>query len=94
VGAIHLHPEEARRRIRKGAERAILRLRRIRLWRRRARRQKNFGVIPLRPPFERLLILRAQGDLPKRISVETHPSDVIALMNMPFSFKPLEEKGK
>lgn len=80
TGAIHLHPEEARRRICAGAERAIL----------RAKADPSFGIIPLKPPFERVLILRAQGDQPKRISRETHPTDVIALMNMPFNLKPLE----
>jgi D-amino peptidase len=87
LGAIHLQPEEARRRIRAGAERAI----------RRAPKDKSFGIIPLKPPFERVLILRAQGDQPRRISRETHPTDVIALMNMPFEPSPLQpkkEKGR
>ena len=85
TGAIHLQPERARQLICAGAERAI----------RRAREEKGFGIIPLKHPFERVLILRAQGDQPKRIARETHPDDVIALMNMPFSFKPLsDEKPK
>jgi D-amino peptidase len=81
LGAIHLQPERARQLICASAERAI----------RKAKADKSFGIIPLKPSFERVLILRAQGDQPKRISRETHPNDVIALMNMPFSFKPLVE---
>jgi len=81
LGAIHLQPERARQLIRAGAERAI----------RRAMEDKSFGIIPLKSPFERVLILRAQGDQPKRIARERHANDVIALMNMPFAFKPLPE---
>ena len=80
VGAIHLQPEEARRRIRAGAERAI----------QRARKDKGFGIIPLKAPFERVTILRKQGDQPKRIGRATHASSVIELMNTPCEYKPLK----
>jgi len=77
--AIHLHPERARARIREGAERAV---------RRAAKR--DFGLVPLRPPFERVGVFRADGEQPRRRSVETHPTSVIALMNMSFNAKAIE----
>ncbi len=83
LGAIHLQPERARQLICAGAEKALL----------RARADRSFGIIPLKPPFERLLILRAQAGQPKRISRETHPDSVIALMNMPSNPKPVVEGG-
>ena len=54
LGAIHLHPERARQLIRAGAERAI----------RRALDDGGFGLVPLKPPFERVTIIRAQKGLP------------------------------
>jgi D-aminopeptidase len=83
LGAIHLQPEEARRRIRAGAERAI----------KRARRDKSFGIIPLKPPFEQVTILRKQGDQPKRIGRVMHPTDVITLLNSPCRYEPMKEEG-
>ncbi len=79
LGAVHLQPQRARQLISAGAERAI----------RRARTEKNFGVVPLRPPFEQVTILRAKNEHPMRISRMAHPSDVIALMNTPCEFRPL-----
>jgi D-amino peptidase len=81
LGAIHYQPEAARRMIRAGAERAI----------RRAKKDKGFGIIPLKPPFERVTILRAQGDKPKRMGRSTHPSDVIELLNSPLNYEPIKE---
>ena len=54
LGAIHFQPERARQMILAGAERAI----------RRALADPSLGVVPLKPPFERVTILRAQKDLP------------------------------
>jgi len=78
TAAVHLHPERARELIRIGAERAL----------RRARAEK-FGLIPLKPPFERVARFRPDkpGD-PVRVSRESHPSSVIALMNLPFAPVP------
>jgi hypothetical protein len=45
----------------------------------------------LKPPFERVTILRKQGDQPKRIGRSSHPSDVIALMNAPLKYEPLKD---
>jgi D-amino peptidase len=79
--AIHVHPAEARRAIREGAERAI-----------RRAQGEDFGIIPLQPPFERVMKVRPGEDRPqKTISRATHPTSVIAVMNMPEEPEPLEE---
>lgn len=79
--AIHKHPVRTRRMIREGALRAI----------KRAQRE-DFGIIDLEPPFERVAKFRATEDNPqKTISRETHPTSVIAVMNMSFDRKPMEE---
>ena len=78
LGAIHLHPDRSL--IRKGALRAI----------KRAKTEK-FGLIKLKPPFKRIAIFRSDHNKPKTMSVETHPSSVIALMNMPYNAKPISE---
>lgn len=81
VAAIHLSPREARQRIREGAERAVKRA-----------KEENFGIIDLKPPFTRKAIFRRTEEVPfKTISIETHPTSVIELMNMPFNRKPLVE---
>ena len=80
LAAVHFQPERARQLIRAGAERAIL----------RAKSEKGFGIVPLKPPYERVTILRAKDDQPKRIGRSSHPNDVIALMNAPCKFEPLE----
>ena len=79
--AIHVHPVRARQLIREGALRAIQRA-----------KKEEFGIIPLNPPFERVAKFRASKDNPRKtISRETHPTSVIALMNMPFNPQPMEE---
>lgn len=65
--------------IRAGAERAI----------RHATADKSFGLIPLKPPYERVTILRCQGEQPKRIGHSSHPDDVIALMNSPMKYESM-----
>lgn len=78
TAAVHLQPERSRELIRLGAERAL-----------RRALTENFGRIPLQPPFERVARFRPDkpGE-PVRISRETHPTSVIALMNLPFSPVP------
>jgi D-amino peptidase len=79
--ARHLHPVRARRRIRAGALRAVQRA-----------REEDFGIIPLQRPFERITKLRPSADRPhKTISRATHPTSVIAAMNLPDEMEPLEE---
>jgi hypothetical protein len=63
--------------IREGAERAV----------RRAQKEA-FGIIDLHPPFERVARFRPDGEGPRTISCEVHPSSVIALLNMPFNPRP------
>jgi len=80
-GAVHLHPSRVRQMIREGAERAV----------RRATRE-SFGIIPFRPPFRRVLVLRHNQTIPwRRYAIEEHPSDVCALMNAPFDLKPVHD---
>mgnify|MGYP005836982181 CR=1 FL=1 len=79
LAAIHLHPEVAREAIQEGAERAL-----------RRHALQPFALIPLTPPFVREARFRAQGDTGRTWARETHPSSVIALLNMPFERRPLE----
>jgi D-amino peptidase len=77
LSAIHVSPERSRQMIRAGAERAV-----------RRAQQASFGLIDLKPPFERVARFRQDGDRPRTVSRESHPSSVIALMNMPFNRQP------
>jgi D-aminopeptidase len=77
ASAVHLHPVKARELIKEGALRAV----------RRAQKE-DFGVIPLKPPFERVTVFRADTDNPRRISREKHPASISALLNLPFAAKP------
>ncbi len=70
ASAIHLVPEEARRRIRAGSQRALERARR-----------EPFGHITLQAPFRRVTLLRSSDLFPPRVRVDEHPSSVIALLN-------------
>jgi len=78
LGAVHLSPERARSLIRAGTERAAQRLQR-----------ERFDLVPLKAPFERVARFRPEkeGD-PITTSRETHPSSVIALLNMKFNPRP------
>lgn len=81
LGAIHMQPERARDLIREGARRAL----------QRAKADERLGLVPLKPPYERVTILRAQGEQPKRIGRSSHPEDVIALMNAPLKFETVKK---
>ncbi len=71
--AIHIHPIRARERIRAGAVRAVQRA-----------SASDFGIIPLTPPFERVTKFRPSEEQPKKtISTVTHPTSLIAAMNLP-----------
>ncbi len=80
LAAVHLQPERARRLILAGAERALT----------RAKADKRFGIVALKPPYERVTILRPQGDQPKRVGRSSHADDVIALMNAPLKYQPMK----
>ena len=79
TGAVHVPPERARMLIRAGACRGLA----------RARKEK-FGIIKMRPPYARTVILRPTRDYPLRqISKERHPRSVIALLNMEYKPRPI-----
>ena len=80
--AIHLHPTRARDLLRAGAERAV-----------RRAVAEDFGIIPLQPPFRRVLTLRATKEEPRQHDIAEHPDDLGALMAMPFSnLRPIESE--
>lgn len=80
-GAVHMHPERARKLIRDGAARALERL----------KNGEKFGLVPLTPPFRRVRILRGKDENPQRTyDIDEHPSSVIELLNMPGTWKPVE----
>lgn len=83
ASAQHLHPVKARRLIREGALRAIHRA-----------QKEDFGIIQLTPPFQRVAKFRPSEGSPNwTISRETHPSSVIALMNMRFNPQPIDKES-
>ena len=78
TAAVHLHPEKARALIRAGAERAV-----------RRAQSEGFGLIPLKPPFDRVGRFRpSQAGQPLLASRQSHPTSVIAAMNLPFTPAP------
>jgi len=82
--ARHLHPVRARRLVREGALRAI-----------RRAGAENFGIVPLTPPFEKVSVFRPieegeQSRHHKAISRVSHPTSVIAAMNLRGEVEPLE----
>ena len=78
TAAIHRQPEAARSLIRAAALRAM-----------RRAQQEEFGLIALKPPFERVARFRPkQAGQPALISRESHASSVIELMNLPFNPAP------
>ncbi|MFC1714059.1 M55 family metallopeptidase [Candidatus Poribacteria bacterium] len=83
ASARHFHPVKARRLIREGALRAINRA-----------QKEDSGIIELTPPFERVGKFRPTESNPNwTVSLETHPSSVIALMNTRFNAQPVENSG-
>ena len=73
TSAIHLQPVKAREQIRSGALKAV----------QRAQKEK-FGLIPLKPPFERVVVFRSDRMNPVGTYRHTHPDSVSALLNTPF----------
>ncbi|MBC7236101.1 MAG: M55 family metallopeptidase [Chloroflexi bacterium] len=83
LGAIHLHPDIARAAICERARAALARFREA---------GPGYGLVKLEPPYERVTILRPEEKgQPKRIDRASHPSSVIALLNLPYHYEPLEE---
>ena len=74
LAAIHFSPDAARRMIRAGAERAVHRA-----------REEQFGLLPIAKPVELTMTLRPDAKNPhRRFSRWSHPSSVIAALNMPW----------
>ena len=48
------------------------------------------GVVPLKPPFERVTILRAEKELPQRIGRSSHADNVISLLNAPLKYETMK----
>jgi D-amino peptidase len=70
--SIHMAPTKANALIRAGAKRAVERA-----------LKKDFGIIDLKPPYEKTIIYRPnQEGEPKTISTACHPTSVAALMNI------------
>ena len=76
--AIHLSPEEARRRIREGAAKGL-----------RRAADEDFGRVVLEPPYEAVIVLRSDAENPPRIGRNRHPRSVIELLNLPWQLEPL-----
>jgi len=82
--ARHMHPTKSRSLIREGALRAIQRAQR-----------ESFGIIPLTPPFTRVVKLRPSKERPKAtMAVMKHPTSLIAAMNIWNEFKPIAGEAK
>lgn len=81
ASARHLHPVRARELIRAGAERAMQRA-----------KQEEFGIIPLTPPFDRVVKYRRSADRPyTTVQRMTHPTSFIGVMNMKAEAKPVAD---
>lgn len=80
LSAIHLHPVKARVLIKKSALWAIKNI----------KKNRSGKILSLKPPFERVIIHRAEADSPvKTISRESHPDSIATLLNLPFNKKLL-----
>jgi len=84
LGAIHLQPREARRRIREGAKEAASLL---------TRERSRFRYPAISPPYVRTARIRKQGESPPWSARDEHPSSIIALLNIPYT-KVEEGTGK
>lgn len=84
LDAVHSPPARACEMILAEAEKAI----------QHANISAGFGTMPIKPPFERVTILRPSGNLGKRIGKTSHPTDAIALMNAPIKYEALNISGK
>lgn len=80
LSALHLHSEVARRAIRETAKAALLHLKHA---------PQGYGLRRLDPPYERVTEFRPEEPgQPYKRDRATHPSSVIALLNLPFSAQP------
>jgi len=56
-------------------------------------RQQPLGLITLAPPYGRVVIFRSRNGGPKTLSRESHPTDICALMTMPFHPQPIDQES-
>jgi len=69
IAAIHLSPEEARRRIKAGAQRALERA-----------QKEDFGLVKLAPPYQSVRVLRSDDLRGPRVLRKSHPTSIIQLL--------------
>ena len=79
ISAVHLSPDEARKRIRAGAQRALERA-----------RTEDFGLVRLDPPYRSVRVLRSTETQGPRVIRKSHPTSVIALLNAPGVLEDLD----
>jgi len=72
ISAIHLSPEEARKRIRAGAQRAIERA-----------QTEDFGIVRIDPPYRSVEVYRSDETHGPRAIRKSHPTSIIGLLNAP-----------
>ena len=79
--AIHLHPQEARRRIKAGAKRAIERA-----------QKEDFGFAKekLTTPFVRIRLMRGNDNYPPRVFKQSQPTDLHEVHYVPCTLHELE----
>ncbi len=80
ISAIHIHPEEARRRIKEGALKAI---------KRAGKEHFGFAEKP-EPPYTRIRITRGDDQYPTRIFEQKHPTSLLEMHHSPYTFHELE----
>lgn len=73
TAAVHLHPARARKAIKIGARRSIDRA-----------SKEDFGIIPMKAPYQRVTVFRPHDEVTWQISRESHESSFAGLMNMPY----------
>lgn len=81
LSAVHLHPHEARRRVRAGSERAI---------RKFIAGPRAFAVPVPPPPYRLEVRMRPGKETPPRRGAAAHPTSIIALLNQKVDLKPAD----
>ncbi len=72
-GAVHMHPQNARKKIRTGACQAL----------KRATKDKSFGLVPMKGPYSRTHVIRHhEGDLRRMYDVVEHSNHFAGVLNL------------
>jgi len=82
-GAVHMHPVIVRKLIYDGARRALRRV-----------RKEHFGLIPMKAPYRRVMVMRQTADLPRRYAKDEHATNFAALMNLQPKLSPIESQAQ